>query len=408
MFRTAHVLPAAGAALIIGTTGAAQPFIQGLGFVNSQDFTRANAISADGTAVVGVSFRGSPIPDVPIRWTLLGEPVLEILERPDGWVSGEAIAASGDGSVVLVRNYDQSSVRTYRWDAPGTAAPLIELPQWSSAEGTFVTPSGDVMGNVALDPGGGRIARWRGLGQPEVIDLPKGAAGARTPWVDMHGRLFSEASASPATFLVQYHNDEYVMAWGLDYSAKVRKVSAAGTAAIGALGTGEDSRMWYMTLADGERTTITPDSGLRYTSPSAIAPDGMTAFGNQYPFNRSYYVPFAWTAAAGKVPTGTYFAARGVDLKGWTRLWVTDVSMDGSRYVGMGLNPIGRWEAFVITFPADVCRADVNHDGVLNSQDFFDFLAAFFGGEPEADFNEDTLVNSQDFFDFLVVFFSGC
>jgi hypothetical protein len=54
------------------------------------------------------------------------------------------------------------------------------------------------------------------------------------------------------------------------------------------------------------------------------------------------------------------------------------------------------------------CAADFNHDTVVNSQDFFDFLAAFFAGSDSADFNNDDVVNSQDFFDFLTAFFTGC
>src|SRR5262249_44364217 len=55
-----------------------------------------------------------------------------------------------------------------------------------------------------------------------------------------------------------------------------------------------------------------------------------------------------------------------------------------------------------------VCNADFNCDGVVGSQDFFDFLVAFFNVTPAADFNADGQINSQDFFDFLRAFFNGC
>ncbi|MBC7771605.1 MAG: hypothetical protein H7210_03845 [Pyrinomonadaceae bacterium] len=53
-----------------------------------------------------------------------------------------------------------------------------------------------------------------------------------------------------------------------------------------------------------------------------------------------------------------------------------------------------------------ICLSDWNRDGVVNSEDFFDFIADFF--TVDADFNHDTFINSQDFFDFLAAFFAGC
>lgn len=56
-----------------------------------------------------------------------------------------------------------------------------------------------------------------------------------------------------------------------------------------------------------------------------------------------------------------------------------------------------------------LCAADFNHDGVVDSMDFFDFLDGWsFGSHPLADFNNDGAVNSQDLFEFLAAFFAGC
>ncbi|MGE3109005.1 MAG: YHYH protein [Phycisphaerales bacterium] len=59
-----------------------------------------------------------------------------------------------------------------------------------------------------------------------------------------------------------------------------------------------------------------------------------------------------------------------------------------------------------------VCAPDINCDGMVTSQDFFDFLACFFAPSPppcsHRDFNRDGIANSQDFFDFIAAFFAGC
>ncbi len=54
------------------------------------------------------------------------------------------------------------------------------------------------------------------------------------------------------------------------------------------------------------------------------------------------------------------------------------------------------------------CKADFNRVNGVNVQDIFDFLAAWFAGNPAADFNDANGNTIQDIFDFLAAWFAGC
>ncbi|MCC6320612.1 MAG: alpha/beta hydrolase [Phycisphaerales bacterium] len=58
--------------------------------------------------------------------------------------------------------------------------------------------------------------------------------------------------------------------------------------------------------------------------------------------------------------------------------------------------------------PIACCRANINQVGGLTVQDLFDFLSAYFGGNPLADFNASGANTVQDVFDFLGAYFQGC
>jgi hypothetical protein len=73
---------------------------------------------------------------------------------------------------------------------------------------------------------------------------------------------------------------------------------------------------------------------------------------------------------------------------------------------GVGTHPIVDAGAYEFAVANPLCSADWNRGGAVNSQDFFDFLTAYFAGD--ADFNHTCTTDSQDFFDFLSVFFGAC
>jgi hypothetical protein len=58
--------------------------------------------------------------------------------------------------------------------------------------------------------------------------------------------------------------------------------------------------------------------------------------------------------------------------------------------------------------PVVVCRADFNGVNGLTVQDIFDYLSAWFAGNPIADFNGVNGLGVQDIFDFLNAWFAGC
>jgi uncharacterized membrane protein len=407
--RSTLALLSAAAALPLALPALAQPTIRGLGFLGKTDRTYAGDLSADGTAIVGAS---QPLPGMsmtPVRWLLNnGQPILEALERPEGWTRCHAISTSRDGSIAVVYCYDNNTLTTYRWDAARGATLFPTLPDWERAVPNVAAPNGDVYGSATLLDGTFRPVRWPvSGGSPEVFDLPQGVTTASFGSLDDAGNIYGTGGNDPAeTSLFRWTHAGPQFLVEIPRYTFLTRISSDGSSIAGTtLASGNGQHVW--TWKEGRGFTPILTSPHWFTVATAVAPDGSVVFGFELPDNGLDSRFFAWTSQTGVISAAQYFADRGVDIAGWSDFTVNDISSDATRFVGGAFNPDGRAEAFIITIPR-ICPADFNADGDVNSQDFFDFLNDFFATNPNADFNDDGAINSQDFFDFLNVFFAPC
>lgn len=103
------------------------------------------------------------------------------------------------------------------------------------------------------------------------------------------------------------------------------------------------------------------------------------------------------------------------DMTGSSIEWCTELGVEYLVLVA-GAGEQGNYGRIELTFekpgPCDIpsvcCRPDVDHGGVVDADDIFQFLDLWFLGDLRADFDRSGVVNADDIFAFLDAWFAGC
>ncbi len=389
--------------VLAGASASVSGQVVGLGLAGATE-SQAYSVSDSGRYAFGRA--GSVFAPTPVRWLLTvnppSPPTFEILEIPAG-EHAIATVCSADGRAALLSG-------RYLWREGAGITRFAALPHWwgEYGSGAAMAPDGTVYGWASVVVGGKsvyRAARWVTPDAPEELPLPEGAASTFGTVTDGAGRVYFMAWFESGEYrMYRMTQDKIELLTSVERFPELHEVSHDGSTVGGARFTPSEIDFWAWNATEGFAPIMTSEP---YTSsPTAIAPDGSVIFGYRYTEGGTR-TTFAWSRGSGMVSADQYFVDLGIDLEGWSGLDIYDVSADGTKFVGSGINPQGAREGVLII--VDSCDADFNGDDAVNSQDFFDFIGCFFDSSCQrADFNGDKAINSQDFFDFLGAFFQGC
>ena len=358
----------AAALTLMGATAEAASF-SGLGDLpGGRFFSAANAVSADGSVVVGVShantIHNSSGRNEAFRWTedggMVGLGGLDFVLNQDGqefFFPGRSRASgvSADGSVVMGTSSDIiRGTQVFRWTAEDG---MVSLAGPIDAALFTIVEDGSADGSVAV----GRIGRsffssawlWsteggRLVGPLRQDDYFASANGVSADGSVVVGNSLGEDGVLEA-FLWNAADDSIV---GLGFleeahsSSIAYEVSADGTIVVGNSDSSSGNQVFRWTEEDG---MVGLGSILENSSRNVVtdlSADASVMVGTSR--NRDGTALFIWDERNGMralpdVLTGDF----GLDLTGWVLDSVTGISADGLTLVGSGTNPDGNTEAWI-------------------------------------------------------------
>ena len=294
---------------------------QSTGMVGLGDFpegsydSRARGVSADGSVVVGIGNKTSFINDA-FRWTA-EDGLVGLGDLPGGSVGSEASGVSADGDVVVGQSVMGTpilgtNIHAFRWTkASNSMTDLGTLNQNEGGASIANAVSGDgtaVVGYSSWTPGNQAIRWTQGTDMVGLGDLEGGA-------------FASEAFA----------------------------VSFDGSVVVGQSTSGNGTEAFRWTQATGMVGLGDLTGGSVFSSARGVSADGSIVVGSGNPSNS--FRAMIWDADNGMrnlrdVLVNDY----GLEavLTGWTLVEASAISADGNYIVGLGTNPTGDTEGWLV------------------------------------------------------------
>jgi probable HAF family extracellular repeat protein len=368
-------LLALSGALVLGTAEPAigEAIFTGLGYLPSSDLpsSEALAVSGDGSVVVGRSRSASGTEA--FRWTVndgmasLGPPPFPV---PFPFFS-EALAVSGDGSVVVGRSRSASGTEAFHWTA--------------KCGMVFFTP-GEIFHSAAHGVSADGSTVVGGLSGDRVFEAFRWTeTGGLMPLGDLPGGMpenFSWASAVSADGSVvvgrgssdlgrRFEAFRWTIGGGMrglgdlpggEFFSLALDVSADGSVVVGESHSalGDEAFRW---TANGGMEGLGHLPGRDSSAAFGISADGSVVVGESHlgsPTSTSLPAAFVWDSTSGMRELALLLSDLGVDLTGWILVSAEGVSDDGRTIVGTGVNPERFQEAWIAVLPDPTIAVEID------------------------------------------------
>ena len=370
---------------------------QGLGDLSGGDFfSEAWGVSADGSAVAGISYSSSG--REAFRWE--GGVMSGLGDLPSGRFDSLALGISGDGRIVV--GYSSSTpipqggydYEAFRWEN-GIMTRLGFLPDFEYSYALAASADGSVVLGVAGRNSGGQAVRWTD-GVISALGFLPGDNSSAAYGISADLRIIVGKSSRPNGFeseAVRWDNG--VIAGLGDFPGGIFLSQATGISADGQVIVGfgsSDSAIQEAARWDGGVMTGLGDlpGGDSISIAEAVSGDGSIVVG--WGTTASGTAAFIWDATQGmrnlqEVLVNDFQ----LNLTGWQLLNAKGISADGTTIVGLGTNPQGQPEAWraricqagtgeplAIICPADIITSAAPGECTVA----VNFAAATTGGQP--------------------------